>query len=167
MPSYQHTNASIPTGLTVAGDVTITGNATISGNATMSGNIIRAGANSDTFSMMEATTTVTPSANANTATATALIPAGSVVFGITERVLTAITGATSWRLGASGGANNSWGNALSVNVNTTNNLADFIATGPIFYGAATDVVMQSVGGNFTAGSVRLCVHYLKMVAPTS
>jgi hypothetical protein len=97
-----------------------------------------------------------------TRTATALIPANCIVIGVSCRVTTAITGATSFDIG-DGTTANLFADDVAVALGTTSNL---VIT-PRVYSAATNVVCTANGGNFTAGAVRLTVHYMRIVAPTS
>jgi len=100
-----------------------------------------------------------------TATATSLIPAGSFIVGVTARVTTLITGATSFDIG-DGSDVDLWGATIGVAANTTTTIADFTATGFGQYTAANNVVLTANGGNFSAGAVRLVVHYLTLTPAT-
>ncbi len=84
------------------------------------------------------------------------IPDRAIVLGVTGRVLTAITGATSWNLGVAADAAR-YGNGIGV-------AADSTVIGPsgtpVTYWGATALRVSSVGGSFTGGKVRLAVHYL-------
>jgi hypothetical protein len=97
-----------------------------------------------------------------TRTATALIPANALVIGVTARVTTAVTGATSFDIG-DGTTSNLFGDDVAVALDTTS--ANTIA--PSRYAAATNVVLTANGANFSGGAVRLTVHFLTLVAPTS
>lgn len=103
-----------------------------------------------------------------TVTLSNLIPAGSDVIGVTCRVTTAITGATSFDVG-DGTTADRFCNDVPVSLNTTCNLATNAGTGTSdkFYAAATNVVLTANGSNFTAGVVRCTAHYISLTAATS
>ena len=112
-----------------------------------------------------ATTELTGMSGASV-TATDLIPAGSVVLGVTLRVTTTITGSTSFTVG-DGSDVDAWGTGITQIAGDNTTGADFtIVTVPI-YAAVTSVVLTSTGGSFTAGAVRLTVHYMDFTAATS
>lgn len=104
-----------------------------------------------------------------TYTFTNLIPAGSIVVGVTIRVTTLITasgGGASFSIG-DGSDVDRWGTGIAFAANTTTTGADFtIATVP-HYAAATSVVLTVDVGAFTGGVVRATVHYLSLTAATS
>jgi hypothetical protein len=89
-----------------------------------------------------------------------------MVVGVTCRVTTLITGATSFDIG-DGATADKFGNNVAVALGTTSNLANGTATTPTIYPTSTDIVLTANGGNFTAGEVRLTVFYIKLTAPTS
>ena len=123
-------------------------------------------ANGQQLLVKSATTELTGLSGA-TATATNLIPAGSCVLGVTARVTTTITGAaTDFDIG-DGTTQNLFGNAIGLAAGTTTDLADHIMTTPKNYFTNTSVVLTSGGPDFTAGAVRLTVHYIDLVAATS
>lgn len=96
-----------------------------------------------------------------TLTTPVVIPARALVFGVTGRVVTAITGgATSWRLGVSGSVTR-FGNGLGVAEESWVNSP----VAPIVYWSPTALVLTSTGGNFAAGLVRLVVHYAELSLP--
>lgn len=99
-------------------------------------------------------------------TLTNLIPAGVLVLGVTTRVTTAITGATSFQVG-DGTDTDKWGATVNIALNTTSDGADFTALTPTFYPATTSVVLTANGGNFTAGNIRVAVHYIDLIPPSS
>jgi len=101
-----------------------------------------------------------------TVAASALIPSGAVVTGVTTRVTTAITGATTYQVG-DGVDPNRWGDSLSPLLGQFSDGSDWTDQSIENFPAATDVVLTAVGGNFTAGSVRVSVHYMLATAPNS
>lgn len=103
-----------------------------------------------------------------TTTFAANIPAGSLVLGISVRVLTLITGCASFQVGDGTGANR-YGNAIALAAGTTTSIADFTLASPLFYPAATGVVLTAVGGGgtFTGGTIRVTCHYISLTPATS
>lgn len=99
-------------------------------------------------------------------TASNLIPAGSFIIGITVRVTTTITGATTFDIG-DGIDVDRWGAAIALPAGTTTDITDFTAAGFGQFAAANDVVLTANGANFTAGAVRVTVHYLDLTPATS
>jgi len=99
-------------------------------------------------------------------TASSLIPAGVFLIGVTVRVTTLITGATSFTIG-DGSDVDRWGTGIAVAAGTTTTIADFTADGFGQFVAANDVVLTATGSNFTAGAVRITAHYLSLTAATS
>lgn len=99
-------------------------------------------------------------------TATNLIPAGAVLVGVSARVTTAITGATSFDVG-DGSDVDRWGAGIAVALGTTSDNTDWTAGTIECFPTAQDVVLTANGSNFTAGAVRLTVHYIDIVAPSS
>jgi hypothetical protein len=81
-------------------------------------------------------------------------------------VTTTITGATSFDIG-DGTDVDRWGAAIALTSGTTTSLANITISNPVYYAAATNVVLTANGANFTAGAVRLTVHYLTLTAATS
>ena len=98
-------------------------------------------------------------------TATNLIPVGSLVIGVTCRVGTGITGATSFDVG-DGTDVDRFGAAIATGVATRSDLADSTVTTAQIYTAATNVVLTANGANFAGGSVRVTVHFIDLVAPS-
>lgn len=100
-----------------------------------------------------------------TATATNLIQAGWLVLGVTTRVTTTITGATTFKIG-DGTDDDKWGAAIALPSGTTTRGSDFTVLTPSFYTANTSVVLTANGANFTGGAVRVVVTYIDLTAPT-
>lgn len=105
-----------------------------------------------------------------TGTATNLIPAGAFVVGVTTRVTTLVTASagTGFTIG-DGTVADRWGSAVALSAGTTTSGANFkAATAPYqAYPTATSVVLTMTGGNFTAGAVRVTVHYIDFTPATS
>lgn len=90
-----------------------------------------------------------------------VVPARAILFGVTGRVVAAITGgATSWSLGIAGDPGR-FGTGLGVSLNSWLNGP----AAPVVYWAPTALVLSAQGGNFTAGMVRLVVHYAELSLP--
>ena len=86
------------------------------------------------------------------------IPDRAIVLGVTGRVLTAVTGATSWNLGVAADATR-YGTGIGVAAGST--VIGPSGT-PVTYWGATPLRLSSVGGDFTGGSVRLSIHYVML-----
>ncbi|MFA5284151.1 MAG: hypothetical protein WC347_01010 [Smithellaceae bacterium] len=126
------------------------------------------GASSQSTNIKQATVAVTTTAAA-TVTASNLIPAGSMVVGVTTRVTTAVTGDagfTGINIG-DGTDPDRWGANVSPLINETTDLTDCTVTTPPIYASATSIVLTQVGGStFVAGGVvRVTVHYISLTAP--
>jgi hypothetical protein len=130
-----------------------------------SGLAVARGANAQTITPRLATTSVNTTSGA-TVTATNLIPAGALVLGVTTRVTTAVTGATTFKVG-DGTDDDRWGAAVAIALNTTSANTATTVTTPTIYPSATSVVLTANGSNFSGGAVRITVHYLEIGAPTS
>ena len=94
-------------------------------------------------------------------TASNLIPAGAIVLGVLVEVTTAITGATSFDVG-DGATANRWGDNIAITLGTKTDLTDTTDTSVPIFPAANNVVLTAVGSNFTAGAVRITVHYIDL-----
>jgi hypothetical protein len=89
------------------------------------------------------------------------IPEGSIVLGVSTRVVTAITGAASFDCGVAG-ETDKFGSALSIAAGSTN----IGVIEPQAFYADTPIVLIAQGGSFTGGAVRLTIHYLTLGAPS-
>ncbi|MFZ5913641.1 MAG: DUF2793 domain-containing protein [Pseudomonadota bacterium] len=87
------------------------------------------------------------------------IPDRAIVFGVTVRVASVITGATSYHCGIPGEADK-YGGSLGVALGSSN----IGVTGPTAFYANTPVRFTAVGGNFTGGVIRAAIHYLTLEA---
>lgn len=93
---------------------------------------------------------------------TVQIPDGAIVLAVSNRVVTAITGATSYDCGDAANTTR-FGGSLGVGLGATNRGL----IGPMPYYANTSVLYTAQGGNFTGGQVRMTIHYLKPAWATS
>ncbi len=102
-------------------------------------------------------------AGASTDTA-AIIPAQSLVFGVTGRVLETIPGtATSWRLGIGGVSDNRYGSGLGL---SQGSWLRGLTSSPLAYYSDTALTLTGEGGDFDGGGeVRLAVHILELGLP--
>jgi hypothetical protein len=97
-----------------------------------------------------------------TSTVTAAIPANTVVYGVTGRVLSDVGGATSLEVGVSG-SNNRYGSGIGV---TSGAWLRGLTGTPLAYYVDTDLVLTSTGGTFDgSGTVRLAVHFAELSLP--
>lgn len=120
-------------------------------------------------SQIEFASTELTALSGGTATATNLIPAGSFLIGVTIRVTTTITGATTFDIG-DGTDVDRWGAAILLPAGTTTSITDFTEIAPIqpqLFPTANNVVLTKNGADFSAGAVRITVHYFNLVAATS
>ncbi|MGB7976093.1 MAG: hypothetical protein WCF81_17500 [Roseiarcus sp.] len=83
------------------------------------------------------------------------IPANCIVLAVGTRVLTAITGATSYEIGVSGNLSQ-FGSLLSVPAGSSN----FGLIGPTAFYTNTTIIITAAGGSFTGGQVRLSTSIL-------
>jgi hypothetical protein len=88
------------------------------------------------------------------------------VLGVTARVVIAITGAASFDIG-DGVDQDRWGAGIAITAATTSDNTDWTDGTISCFPSANDVVLTPIGGAFTAGSVRVTIHYMSPVAPTS
>ena len=88
------------------------------------------------------------------------IPDRSLLLTVNVRVLTAVTGATSFGVGVAG-ETTKFGNFIGIGVDSTN----IGIIGPTAYYANTAVRLTANGGNFTGGVIRTTMQYLKPRGP--
>ncbi len=129
------------------------------------------GVNAQSTNIKQATVVLTVTNNPTT-TATSLIPAGSLVIGVSCRNTSAIAGdatMTGYDVGWTSDAN-AWGDNVSPNINEITDLTDCTITTPLIFAAAGDVIVayRGSGTNFTAGgTIRVTVHYISLTAPAT
>ena len=130
-----------------------------------------AGDNAQATNIKQSTVILTLTNNPTT-TATNLIPAGSMVVGVTCRNISAVQGdatITGYSIG-DGSDVDRWGANVAPGINETTDLTDCTITTVPLYAAATSVVLTYVGSgtNFTAGgTVRITVHFMNLTAPAT
>jgi hypothetical protein len=101
-------------------------------------------------------------------TATDLIPANSLVLGVTIFVETEIIGTTAVSFAVGDDTDvDRWGAGIVFDAETTTNIADFTVASPVYYGVDTDVVLTPDDGTLDEGKVRIAVHYINLTAATS
>ena len=88
------------------------------------------------------------------------IPDRSLLLTVNVRVLTAVTGATSFGVGVAG-ETTKFGNFIGIGVDSTN----IGIIGPTAYYTNTAVRLTANGGNFTGGVIRTTMQYLKPRGP--
>lgn len=92
----------------------------------------------------------------------AALPADSIVYGVTGRVLSAIGGATSFEIGASDSTNR-YGSGFCVSSGAWKR---GITGSPLAYYSATDLLLTASGGNFDdSGTTRQAIHYAELTIP--
>ncbi|MBF9031928.1 DUF2793 domain-containing protein [Rhodobacterales bacterium HKCCE3408] len=95
-----------------------------------------------------------------TASSSALIPARSILFGVTGIVTAAVTGPASWRIGVAGD-DQRFGSGIGTGPGGW--LSGPAA--PVPYWADTALLLTGEGADFTGGIVRLAVHYATLEIP--
>lgn len=90
------------------------------------------------------------------------IPNGSIVFNVSSRTTTTITGATSYDCGVAGNTSQ-FGGSLGVAAGSTNKGV----IGPTGFYADTPIRLTANGGNFTGGAVRVAIHVYVPTPPAS
>jgi hypothetical protein len=88
------------------------------------------------------------------------IPDRSILLTVNVRVITAITGATSFGVGISGDTTK-FGNFIGIGLDSTN----IGVIGPTAFYSNTAVRLTANGSNFTAGVVRTTMQYLQPHGP--
>jgi len=97
---------------------------------------------------------------------TNLIPGGAVLVGVTIRVTTSVTGATSFDVGVAADPD-AFGSTIVLTAGTTTENSDFTANPiTIWEPLANDIILTANGPNFTAGAVKVAAHFILVTAPT-
>jgi len=95
-------------------------------------------------------------------TSSIAIPDRAIVFGVSARTVSAITGATSFDCGIAGEVAK-FGGSLGIALGNSN----VGVIGPQAFYASTPIVLTANGGSFTGGDVRITIQYLLPTAPQS
>lgn len=97
-----------------------------------------------------------------TSSLTGFIPANTVVYGITGRVITAIGGASSLSVGVAGSTDR-YGSGIGTGAGSW---LRGLTGQPQAYYADEDIVLTAAGGNFDgSGVLRLAVHFAELTLP--
>ena len=94
-----------------------------------------------------------------TITLTNIIPAGAVVVGVTCKVTTAITGATSFQLGTAADPDR-FGAAIAITLGATSDNQNWTSGTVECFPSATSLILTANSSNFTGGAVYVSVQYL-------
>jgi hypothetical protein len=90
------------------------------------------------------------------------IPGQAVVYGVTGRVLTEMTGTlTGYSVGVSGSSNR-YGSGLSLAAGSW--MRGLTGT-PLTYYSDDDLLLTAEGGDFATGEIRLAIHYAQFSLP--
>jgi hypothetical protein len=93
-------------------------------------------------------------------TTTIAIPAYANLIGVTTRVTTEVTGATTYDVG-DGSDVDLWGAAIGVALGSQSRTANFTAVAAVGAAATSrTVTLTANGSNFTGGVIEICLHYL-------
>ena len=93
-----------------------------------------------------------------------LIPAGSIVIGVTVRVMTAIQGASGFRVGTATHVDR-WASNVANAVDSTNSIQNFAESYVPYAQGSTSVVLTANTNPFTAGSVKVLAYYIYLAPP--
>jgi hypothetical protein len=93
---------------------------------------------------------------------TEVIPQNAMVFAVTGRVASALSGTlTSWTLGVAG-AEDRYGAGIGL---AQGSWLVGVTGQPVTYYADTPLVLTATGGDFAGGTVRLVLHYFRPEPP--
>lgn len=126
----------------------------------------RIGSANNSFATLKHASVLLSGLSGASVVATNLIPAKATYRGCVARVVTTITGATSWDLG-DGTDVDRWGAAVALSAGTVTTEANFTAAPNGWSSSAISPTLTANGGNFTGGAVRLTVFYEEFDGPTS
>ena len=99
----------------------------------------------------------------STSATTLFIPDKAIVLGVTARVTTAITGASSWSLGVTGSTDR-YGSGIGVGLNA---FAHGVTGSPLSYYGGSSLLLTAAGGDFIGGAVRIVAHFFELSPPRS
>jgi hypothetical protein len=92
-----------------------------------------------------------------------LIPGAATVFGVTARVIVAMTGVSGWSLGVNGAATR-YGSEHGIALNA---VVSGPTTGPMAFSQNLPMRLTAEGGSFTGGRVAISVHYMTLSVPVA
>lgn len=98
-----------------------------------------------------------------TSDTTIQIPAGAILIAVDARVTTTIVGPSSWQYGVSVDTSR-FGSGLALTAGTTNAGTQ---DGVRYYGGNTSIRFEGAGGAFSAGVIRVTLHYIEVTPATS
>ena len=99
-----------------------------------------------------------------TSNVAAALPANSIVYGVTGRVITAISGSLgSFRLGVAG-SDNRYGAGLGL---AQGSWLRGLTGSPLTYYSDEDLLLSAEGGDFAGGTIRLAVHLMRLTLPSA
>lgn len=98
--------------------------------------------------------------NAAFSDTTMVVPARSILLGITCLVTQAVTGPTSFSVGIDGDLQR-FGNGIGTGVNSQLNAA----MTPLAYTSDTPIRITATGGDFTGGIIQIAAHILRLQIP--
>jgi Protein of unknown function (DUF2793) len=93
---------------------------------------------------------------------TLLIPNRAIVLAVSTKVVSTVTGATSYECGIVT-ETSKFGGSLGIAVGSSN----VGVIGPTAFYSATPIRLTAVGGSFSGGSIRVSLHYIEVSAPIS
>jgi hypothetical protein len=97
-----------------------------------------------------------------TSTVAAVLPANTIVYGVTGRVVADIGGAASFEIGVSGSTNR-YGSGFGT---TVGSWTRGLTSSPLAYYSDTDLLLTSSGGDFDGtGVLRVAVHLAELTLP--
>ena len=162
--------------LEVTGASVFTGARTQTGAMTCASTIIRQGANGQKATLTHATLSQnivgSSGEGTGTITLTNLIPAGSLVLGITGRVTTILAGGlATFSVGLTTGSDtDNFATGIAVAAGTTFNSlvnSDSDSLFPQIFTAANSVTLTANTSNISTGVLRIDVHYISLTPETS
>lgn len=104
-----------------------------------------------------------------TATVTGWIPAGSLIMGVSGRVIATATGGTTTVAVGYTGATTAFAAAAAGLLTSGGSFESYTngaATGPVLRAAATNLLFTAGGGTWTGGKYRITMWYFSLAAPT-
>lgn len=91
-----------------------------------------------------------------------IVPPGAVLVGLSVEVITAIAGATGFDVG-DGSDQDRWGANIPVALNAVSDATDWTIGTIEAFPSGAGVTLTALGGNFTAGTVRVTAYYVTSI----